>query len=70
MSEQNKFITTKEFREITGESEITQYRNRFPKGPLEFYRLAGRIVYTKEQVERYLETKRVGPKRHALAPAA
>ena len=65
-----KFYTPQEFQKITGESEITQYRNRYPKGPLEFYRLAGKIVYTPEQIERYLEAKRVGPKRQAPALAA
>jgi hypothetical protein len=54
------FKTTKEVAREYGISEVTQWRDRFPNGPLEFYRIAGKIKYTIEQLERYFEAKRVG----------
>lgn len=66
-----KFKTPKQLREETGISEITQWRDRYPNGSLEFYRLAGRIVYSPDQIDRYLESKRVGqPATNALSSDA
>jgi hypothetical protein len=69
MSEK-QFNTTKDLVEKYGISEVTQWRDRFPRGPLEYYRLAGKIKYSPEQLERYLEAKRVGADKSQMVSAA
>jgi hypothetical protein len=59
MSEIN-FKTTKQLADEYGISEVTQWRDRYPKGPLEFYRISGKIRYSTEQLQKYFEAKRVG----------
>lgn len=54
------FKTTKQLADEEGISEVTQWRDRYPKGPLEFYRIAGKIRYSSEQLQKYFEAKRVG----------
>ena len=57
-----RFTTPHELQKEEGISLVTQWRDRYPRGPLEFYRICGRIKYSQEQLENYFEAKRVGRK--------
>ena len=69
MSDTN-FKTPKDLKDDHGISEVTQWRERYPRGPLEFYRIAGKIKYTPDQISRYLESKRVGATKENARGAA
>jgi len=65
-----EFKTVEEVAQQYHMSEVSQWRYR-KAGDLDYYRVAGKILYTPQQLFQFFETRRQGSKsRHARELAA